>query len=98
MSRTSINSLTKDELLAARAGYIQLRSQHDAMISAIDARLRVLKVTPEELGIDVDSGKPKRRLSAAARARIADGQKRRWAAHEAKKKAVVASVVPEEMA
>lgn len=69
-------------LSAALVGYQHRLAEIDTQISQIKAALGGRAVSPDGGGGDV----PRRRFSAAARKRIAEAQRKRWAAFRRGKK------------
>jgi hypothetical protein len=67
-------TFTKDDLAAALAGFEAEKSRIDARI----AELRGMLAGPVDAAASSVAGEPKRKVSAAARRRMAKAQKLRW--------------------
>jgi hypothetical protein len=74
-------------LTAALVGYAQQKGEIEAKIAAIKKQLGGHTATPGGGDAPGPFLKPKRRMSAAARKRIAEAQKKRWAAYRKRKAA-----------
>ena len=72
--------LTQDILLAAIEGFESQKQRIDAQLTELR---QMLNGTPTESAALATPTKGRRKLSAAARARIAEAQRKRWAAQKA---------------
>jgi hypothetical protein len=69
--------LTNEIIIAAIAGFESQKTRIDAQIAELRAMLPVGRV--ESVGIQKAPGGGRRKMSAAARKRMKEGQQRRWA-------------------
>ncbi len=67
-------------LAAAIEGFEAQKLRLDARIAEIRQKLGGAEITEEPSAAAPESGRKRRKMSAAARKRIADAQKKRWAA------------------
>jgi hypothetical protein len=82
-------ALTEHVLELALVGYTEQCRQIENAIAAIRSQLGV-RSTKAAASVTSDGARPKRQMSAAARKRIADAQRKRWAAfHKGKEAAAV---------
>jgi hypothetical protein len=80
------NKADHDTLLMALYGYEQKRSEIEEKIRELKTQLGNVKISPRANGTSpTKQPSVKRVLSADARKRIANAQKRRWAAHRKSK-------------
>ena len=73
-------SLTPEILTAALQGFEAQRARLDAHIAEVR---RLLGARPQQSTTPAEAPKPKRKMSAAGRRRMAEAAKKRWAAHRA---------------